>query len=235
MAKNSVHMWDGPFPQPHCLNSEGIHTCLGWPFFWIKAKVPKQRSRHLFPGSAFPRKCNGSSKPFGNFLDRSVAWLVWVFRERWETILLEGFLQPHSCQPWESSSGSGSCWNCSCRPLSMQWSNTPQTQPWEASPVSSALPGRCERRHWLQWFRWGVVYRWIGGVGVGVGAGFAKIRLCGLQPARPWSPPNPGAWGREVVLPPRSFRVFVFLLIHLQFELVIHAHGNKTRKVQKDT
>lgn len=28
----------------------------------------------------------------------------------------------------------------------MQWSNAPQTQPWEASPVSSALPGRCEWR-----------------------------------------------------------------------------------------
>lgn len=30
--------------------------------------------------------------------------------------------------------------------LCMQWSDAPQTQPWEASPISRPLPGRCKWR-----------------------------------------------------------------------------------------
>lgn len=61
-------------------------------------------------------------------------------------------------------------------------------------------------------------------------ASLPKNQLCGLQPDTKLLQ-SLGTGQRDV--PPRSFTLFFFFLIHLKFELVIHAHDNKSQKATK--
>lgn len=175
--------------------------------------------------------CQVQSFHMDEMVPQSLTGTFW--NVSWLSVSFQGKVRNHSpwrvyaapsCQPLESRSGDASRWNCSFLPLPsllcMQWSGAPQTQPWEASLVSSALPGKCERRLWLQWLRWGAIYRWIWEVGTGL----PENQLCGL--ARLWALWNPQTLGR--VFLPRSFIIiFIFPPIPLTFELVIYAYGNK--------
>lgn len=76
---------------PGCLDSGRTDKCLGWLSLWVKSKAPRQGSRHLFPSWVLPHGWNGSLKPCGNIWTAVYHGLVWIFRGRWETILLEVF------------------------------------------------------------------------------------------------------------------------------------------------
>lgn len=121
-----------------------------------ESSIPGQGSRLHFPSSVLPHGWNVSLSLVGTFWSEVCHGFVWIFRGRWETILLEELLQLCPWQRWNSRSGCVSHLNCSFHsplPPYIQWSDTSQTQPREASPVSSTLPGRCEWRLRLQQLR----------------------------------------------------------------------------------
>lgn len=93
-AKNSGQMWDGP-----------SSSCLGWALLWMKSKGPRECLARFSPftwGKWFLQASWELSEMYHG--------LVWVFRGRWETILLAGFMQLHSCQPLGSRSRGVSHW-----------------------------------------------------------------------------------------------------------------------------
>lgn len=107
-AKNSAQMWGGP-------SSSG----LGWPLLWMKSKGPNGSREQACPARFSPFTCMKWFLKASRELSEVYHGLVWVFRGRWETILLEGFMQLHACQPLESRSGGASHWNCSFLPPSL--------------------------------------------------------------------------------------------------------------------
>lgn len=209
-AKTSGQMWDGP-----------SSSCLGWALLWMKSKGPRECLARFSPftwGKWFLQASWELSEMYHG--------LVWVFRGRWETILLAGFMQLHSCQPLGSRSGGVSHW------IAPFFPSLPALYAVVWCPPNAAVGSQpcLECPSWKVWTETLTTAAQVRSnvqMDLGVGMGLPENQLCGLP--RLWALRNPWALGR--VFLPRSFIViFIFPPIHLKFELVIDAYGNKNQK-----